>query len=217
MRGYAASQLCMLFCLGPHNIARISIITASAEHQASVSSDQPIITHHCGTFHQRLNSADSSSTPCACSEPGSLSHRVSSLIFGMAWTEACLRLGPEIKRRTGESESNLRKAFSAAEEAAVEGRTVVIYLDECDTICPPRDPTRPHESRVTSQLLGLLDSLAETRGNAISDCIASMKWQHVQCCARLCIEMPLRSAWSADAELDMISSNDPHGDMDLGY
>ena len=41
---------------------------------------------------------------------------------------------------------------------------MVLFLDECDTICPPRDPARPHESRVTSQLLGLLDSLGHAHG-----------------------------------------------------
>ena len=65
---------------------------------------------------------------------------------------------------TGESERNLRQAFQAAAEAAAEGQSVVLFLDECDAICPPRDPARPHESRVTSQLLGLLDALSQPGG-----------------------------------------------------
>ena len=55
---------------------------------------------------------------------------------------------------------------------------MVLFLDECDTICPPRDPARPHESRVTSQLLGLLDSLGHPHGtHACNLMTGDLAWQ----------------------------------------
>ena len=65
--------------------------------------------------------------------------------------------GPEImSKMAGESESNLRKAFAAAEENAPS----IIFIDEIDSISPKRDKTGGEvERRIVSQLLTLMDGV----------------------------------------------------------
>jgi len=65
--------------------------------------------------------------------------------------------GPEIMSKTsGESESNLRKAFDQAEKNS----PAIIFIDEIDSLAPKRDKNQGEiERRVLSQLLTLIDSL----------------------------------------------------------
>lgn len=43
------------------------------------------------------------------------------------------------KAYAGESERILRDAFSKAASEAATGRPAIIFIDEVDTMCPPRD------------------------------------------------------------------------------
>ncbi|OLY82516.1 Transitional endoplasmic reticulum ATPase [Smittium mucronatum] len=72
--------------------------------------------------------------------------------------------GPEImSKMAGESESNLRKAFSEAEKNSPS----IIFIDEIDSIAPKRDKTNGEvERRVVSQLLTLMDGL-NSRSNLV--------------------------------------------------
>ncbi|KAF5177980.1 Atp-dependent zinc metalloprotease ftsh [Thalictrum thalictroides] len=65
--------------------------------------------------------------------------------------------GPEImSKMSGESESNLRKAFEEAEKNAPS----IIFIDEIDSIAPKRDKTNGEvEKRIVAQLLTLMDGL----------------------------------------------------------
>ena len=65
--------------------------------------------------------------------------------------------GPEImSKMSGESESNLRKAF----EEAQKNSPAIIFIDEVDSIAPKRDKTHGEiEKRVVAQLLTLMDGL----------------------------------------------------------
>lgn len=70
--------------------------------------------------------------------------------------------GPEIiGRYYGQSEERLREIFKDAEENAPS----IIFLDEIDSIAPPRDSTEGEvERRVVAQLLTLMDGLSERGG-----------------------------------------------------
>ena len=72
--------------------------------------------------------------------------------------------GPEImSKMSGESESNLRKAFEDAEKNA----PAIIFIDEVDSIAPKRDKAQGEVSkRIVSQLLTLMDGL-KGRGQVI--------------------------------------------------
>mmetsp|Transcript_16049 Transcript_16049/g.33577 ORF Transcript_16049/g.33577 Transcript_16049/m.33577 type:complete len:819 (+) Transcript_16049:338-2794(+) len=65
--------------------------------------------------------------------------------------------GPDImSKHSGESESNLRKAFEEAEKNAPS----IIFIDEIDCIAPKRDKVSGEmERRVVSQLLTLMDGM----------------------------------------------------------
>lgn len=65
--------------------------------------------------------------------------------------------GPEImSKMSGESESNLRKAF----EEAQRNTPAIIFMDEIDSIAPNRDKTQGEvEKRIVSQLLTLMDGM----------------------------------------------------------
>jgi transitional endoplasmic reticulum ATPase len=65
--------------------------------------------------------------------------------------------GPEImSKMSGESESNLRKAFEEAEKNV----PAIIFIDEIDSIAPKRDKiTGEVERRIVSQLLTLMDGM----------------------------------------------------------
>lgn len=72
--------------------------------------------------------------------------------------------GPEIMSKlSGESESNLRKAFQEAESNA----PAIIFIDELDAIAPKRENTHGEvERRIVSQLLTLMDGLKQ-RSNVV--------------------------------------------------
>merc|ERR1711959_857835 len=72
--------------------------------------------------------------------------------------------GPEImSKMAGESESNLRKMFSQAEENA----PAIIFIDEIDSIAPKREKTNGEvEKRIVSQMLTLMDGL-KGRSNTV--------------------------------------------------
>ena len=65
--------------------------------------------------------------------------------------------GPEImSKMSGESESNLRKAFEQAEKNS----PAIIFIDEIDSLAPKRDKNQGEiERRIVSQLLTLIDGL----------------------------------------------------------
>jgi transitional endoplasmic reticulum ATPase len=65
--------------------------------------------------------------------------------------------GPEIMSKgSGESESNLRKAF----EEAAKNTPAIVFIDEIDCIAPKRDHINGEvERRVVSQLLTLMDGM----------------------------------------------------------
>ncbi len=65
--------------------------------------------------------------------------------------------GPEImSKMSGDSESNLRKAF----EEASKNLPAIIFMDELDSIAPNRDKTQGEvEKRIVSQLLTLMDGI----------------------------------------------------------
>lgn len=65
--------------------------------------------------------------------------------------------GPEImSKMSGESESNLRKAFEEAEKHM----PAIIFMDEIDSIAPNREKTQGElERRIVSQLLTLMDGM----------------------------------------------------------
>lgn len=72
--------------------------------------------------------------------------------------------GPEIMSKlAGESESNLRKAFSECEKNS----PAILFIDEIDAIAPKREKTHGEvERRIVSQLLTLMDGLKQ-RSNVI--------------------------------------------------
>ncbi|KEH23580.1 cell division cycle protein-like/CDC48 protein [Medicago truncatula] len=65
----------------------------------------------------------------------------------------------------GESERNLREAFSEASSHAALGKSSVIFIDEIDGLCPRRDSIRELDVRIASQLCTLMDSNKATSSN----------------------------------------------------
>ena len=63
--------------------------------------------------------------------------------------------------------------FSDAAGSAQDGASVLLFLDECDALCPSRDASRPQESRVTAQLLSLLDGLRHANAGAHASLVRS--------------------------------------------
>lgn len=57
----------------------------------------------------------------------------------------------------GESERQLASLFSRARQAAPS----ILFLDEIDALCPPRESVGPATARLCSLLLSLFDQLAE--------------------------------------------------------
>jgi SpoVK/Ycf46/Vps4 family AAA+-type ATPase len=66
----------------------------------------------------------------------------------------------------GESERILREAFANAASEAATGRPAIIFIDEVDTMCPPRDSRRQQETRLVAQLLTLMDGIVSSRGSS---------------------------------------------------
>ncbi|CAJ2671748.1 unnamed protein product [Trifolium pratense] len=58
----------------------------------------------------------------------------------------------------GESERTLREAFSEASSHTALGKSSVIFIDEIDTLCPPRNSKKGQDVRIASQLGILMDS-----------------------------------------------------------
>lgn len=65
--------------------------------------------------------------------------------------------GPEVmSKMSGESESNLRKAFEECEK----NQPAILFIDEIDAIAPKREKTNGEvERRIVSQLLTLMDGV----------------------------------------------------------
>ncbi|KAL0538834.1 hypothetical protein IC582_022994 [Cucumis melo] len=62
------------------------------------------------------------------------------------------------RAHAGESEKVLREAFTKASSLAISGKPSVIFIDEIDALCPPRDSRREQNVRITTQLSILMDS-----------------------------------------------------------
>ena len=83
--------------------------------------------------------------------------------------------GSVMRSELGGSERALREAFARAGEAAASGRPVLLLLDEVDALCPRRGRAGPHEARVASQLLALVDrahAVGQAAGRPSSGCSA---------------------------------------------
>ncbi|PVU91292.1 hypothetical protein BB561_004483 [Smittium simulii] len=110
--------------------------------------------------------------------------------------------GPEImSKMAGESESNLRKAFTEAEKNSPS----IIFIDEIDSIAPKRDKTNGEvERRVVSQLLTLMDGL-KARSNVVVMAATNRPNS---------IDPALRRFGRFDREID-IGIPDPIGRLDI--
>ena len=56
------------------------------------------------------------------------------------------------KAYAGESEKVLREAFSKAASEAATGKPAIIFIDEIDTMCPPRDSRYSNDADSTAFL-----------------------------------------------------------------
>ncbi len=110
--------------------------------------------------------------------------------------------GPEIMSKlSGESESNLRKAFEECEKNAPS----ILFIDEIDSIAPKRDKAGGEvERRIVSQLLTLMDGL---KSNSNVVVIAATNRPNV-------IDPALRRFGRFDRELD-IGVPDDNGRLDI--
>ncbi|PVV03740.1 hypothetical protein BB560_001768 [Smittium megazygosporum] len=110
--------------------------------------------------------------------------------------------GPEImSKMAGESESNLRKAFTEAEKNSPS----IIFIDEIDSIAPKREKTNGEvERRVVSQLLTLMDGL-KARSNVVVMAATNRPNS---------IDPALRRFGRFDREID-IGIPDPVGRLDI--
>jgi len=110
--------------------------------------------------------------------------------------------GPEIMSKlSGESESNLRKAFEEAEKNS----PAIIFIDEIDSIAPKRDKAGGEvERRIVSQLLTLMDGIKPTSNVIV---IAATNRPNV-------IDPALRRFGRFDRELD-IGVPDEVGRMEI--
>jgi len=76
--------------------------------------------------------------------------------------------GPEIMSKlSGESESNLRKAFEEAEKNSPS----IIFIDEIDSLAPKREKNQGEiERRIVSQLLTLMDGISSNSHMVVIGC-----------------------------------------------
>ena len=58
----------------------------------------------------------------------------------------------------GESEKKMREIFEAADTLVERGKSVIMFFDEIDVLCPRRDRSGPYECRLVAQVLTLIDS-----------------------------------------------------------
>ena len=109
--------------------------------------------------------------------------------------------GPEvISKRSGESETNLRRAFEDAAANAEEYNGAIIFIDEIDSIAPKREKAGGEvEKRVVSQLLTLMDGLKPSSKVVV---MAATNRPSV-------IEPALRRPGRFDRELDMGIPDEP--------
>ncbi|XP_058080438.1 cell division control protein 48 homolog B isoform X2 [Magnolia sinica] len=97
----------------------------------------------------------------------------------------------------GESERLLREAFSEALEHASLGKPSVIFIDEIDVLCPPRDSRREQESRIVAQLLTLVGgSKASSKSRPHVAVVASTNRVNA-------IDPALRRSGRFDAEIEV--------------
>jgi transitional endoplasmic reticulum ATPase len=110
--------------------------------------------------------------------------------------------GPEVmSKMSGESESNLRKAFEDCEKNS----PAILFIDEIDSIAPKRDKAGGEvEKRIVSQLLTLLDGIKPTSNVVV---IAATNRPNV-------IEPALRRFGRFDRELD-IGVPDDQGRLEI--
>ncbi len=104
--------------------------------------------------------------------------------------------GPEImSKMSGESETNLRKAF----EEAKKNSPAIIFIDEVDSIAPRRDKAGGEvEKRIVSQLLTLMDGIQPTSNVVV---IAATNRPNI-------IEPALRRFGRFDRELQLIQPDE---------
>ncbi|CAM0134819.1 unnamed protein product [Umbelopsis sp. WA50703] len=76
--------------------------------------------------------------------------------------------GPEVfGPYIGESEEKVRAKFREATRVGQEKEVpVILFIDEIDALCPNRQHSQSHESRVVAQLLTLMDGM-ENRGRTV--------------------------------------------------
>jgi len=76
--------------------------------------------------------------------------------------------GPEIMSKlSGESESNLRKAFEEAEKNS----PAIIFIDEIDSLAPKREKNQGEvERKIVSQLLTLMDGISSSSHMVVIGC-----------------------------------------------
>ena len=99
--------------------------------------------------------------------------------------------GPEIMSKlSGESESNLRKAFEEAEKNAPS----IIFIDEIDSVAPKREKNQGEiERRIVSQLLTLMDGISSSSHMVVIGCTNRPN----------CIDPALRRFGRFDREIDI--------------
>ncbi|KAI9099483.1 P-loop containing nucleoside triphosphate hydrolase protein [Phlyctochytrium arcticum] len=76
--------------------------------------------------------------------------------------------GPDVQGSAmGETEENLRKLFSDAQQKANSGsRPVILFIDEIDALVPRRKEASSSENRTVAQMLTLMDGI-ESRGKLV--------------------------------------------------
>lgn len=74
--------------------------------------------------------------------------------------------GDVVGSHLGATERRLRDTFRIAHQAA-HTKTVVIFIDEIDAICPQRSRADSHESRVVAQLLTLMDGVNTSQSRVV--------------------------------------------------
>ncbi|KAG9439181.1 hypothetical protein H6P81_019346 [Aristolochia fimbriata] len=98
----------------------------------------------------------------------------------------------------GESEKFLREAFSEAYNHVSSGKPSVIFIDEIDVICSPRESRREQESRVLAQLLLLMDGQKKSPSNSFSHVAIVATTNRVHA-----IDPALRRSGRFDAEVEI--------------
>ncbi|EFA75978.1 Cell division control protein [Heterostelium album PN500] len=77
----------------------------------------------------------------------------------------------------GDTEAALRRIFGDATKQSRD-KPAILFIDEIDTICPPRAQANNNESRVVGQLLTLMDGI-ESRSNNLIVIAATNRPNHI--------------------------------------